>query len=595
MRSGISDGAFFQAYETRVRLSAQLVFRLSLGLSSLWLILTTYVVWYATGIYLPALGHQYFFRWILCDMLTSVPLVRDLAAWLPMYAHGALYSLPSFGAWLDGPQFYQQSFPVWFWWYGRWTALTPLGLVLCAMVWRLRHRLDLKHIRGLQLITPQQHNRQLNGRQLITTARCNDGFQIGASVVPRKLESSHIMICGQSGSGKSTLIRLLLRQIRERQQPAVIVDVESEYIREFYNPATDIVLQPLDDRAPFWTPWHEIELDNFAVDAEALAASLIRGQTRNENERFFQESARTLIEALLEVVKHRDDCSEIQEILARPRDQLQQRLAGTAAYVLIDPSASEQGVGILSVAQNAIKAWRYLPRRDHARRSFSARAWGRNPEGWIFLSCQENARAAIQRQQGCWLDAIVRSLMEREIGASPVSIVGDEFTQMGFQPVLAETALPRGRKRNICCILAFQTIAQLRATYTHDGAVNITSSPAIKCILQADETETATWCAELLGKHEVDRWSQVQMSGLSSYREGINLQPARVSELLVTADEIKHLEPGHGYLAIAGQDRTTLKFDECDLVPNQPAFVRRTKPATLAAAPAGKAVRTYSP
>ena len=358
MRSGISDGAFFQAYETRVRLSAQLVFRLSLGLSSLWLILTTYIVWYATGVYLPALGHQYFFRWILCDMLTSVPLVSDLAAWLPMYANGALYSLPSFGAWLDGPQFYQRSFPVWFWWYGRWTALTPLGLMLCAIVWRLRHRLDLKHIRGLQLITPQQHNRQLNGRQLITTSRSNDGFQIGASVVPRKLESSHIMICGQSGSGKSTLIRLLLRQIRERQQPGVIVDVESEYIREFYNPATDIVLQPLDDRAPFWTPWHEIDLDNFAVDAEALAASLIRGQTRNENERFFQESARTLIEALLEVVQHRDDCTELQEILALPRDKLQKRLAGTAAYVLIDPSASEQGVGILSVAQNAIKAWR---------------------------------------------------------------------------------------------------------------------------------------------------------------------------------------------------------------------------------------------
>ena len=86
------------------------------------------------------------------------------------------------------------------------------------------------------------------------------------------------------------------------------------------------------------------------------------------------------------------------------------------------------------------------------------------------------------------------------------------------------------------------------------------------------------------------------MSGLSSYREGINLQPARVSELLVTADEIKHLETGHGYLAIAGQDRTTLKFDECDLVPNHPAFVRRAKPATGTLAPVKKALgAAYSP
>jgi energy-coupling factor transporter ATP-binding protein EcfA2 len=386
MQSGISDGAFFQAYETRAKLTAQLFFRLALGLSAAWLILTIYVVWYATGVYLPALGHQYFFRWILCDLLTDTPLVRDLADWLPMYANGALYNLPSFGAWLDGPQFYRQSFPEWFWCYGRWTALMPLGLALCGIAWRLRHRLDIKHIRGLQLITPQRHARQLGQRHLITTARPEPGLQIGASTIPRKLESRTIMICGQSGSGKSTLIRRLLRQIRARNQPAVVVDVESEFVQEFYNPQTDTILQPLDARAPWWVPWNEIEAETFSIDAEALAASLIRGLARNANEEFFRDSARTLIEALFAVVTNRDDCTEIQQILALPRDKLQKRLAGTPAYVLIDASASEQGVGILSVAQNAIKPWRYLAKRDETTRSWSAKAWGRNPQGFIFLT-----------------------------------------------------------------------------------------------------------------------------------------------------------------------------------------------------------------
>jgi hypothetical protein len=580
MQSGISDGAFFQAYETRVRLSIQLYLRLALGLVILWLAVTTCVIWHETGVYLPAIGHQYFFRWMLCDLLTGTPLVRDLAAWLPMYANGTLYSLPSFSAWLDGPGLYQRSFQEWFWLYGGLTALMPIGLVLSGIAWRLRNRIDLKHIRGLQLVTPRQHNRQLRGGWRINKPAQDDGIRIGSSIIPRELESSHFMICGQPKSGKSTAIRHMLRQIRERKEPAVVVDVESEFIQEFYNPQTDVVLQPLDARAPWWTPWSEISSATFNIDAEALAASLIRGLARNANEQFFRDSARTLIEALLEKVQNRDDCIEIQQLLALPRDQLHDRLAGTPAYVLIDASASEQSVGIVSVAQNTIKPWRYLPKRSETERSWSAKEWGKNPQGFIFLSSQENARAAIQALQGCWLDAIVRSLMERPIGAEPVWIVADEFAQMGFQTQIAETVLPRGRKRNICCIIGYQTIAQLRQIYTHDGAVNITAAPAIKCFLQADETETATWCAELLGKHEVTRWSQTQLAGMSSYREGINIQPARVSELLVTADEIKRLPTLHGYLAVAGQHRTTITIDECHLERNQPTFIPRTKPTT---------------
>jgi len=593
MQSGISDGAFFQAYGTRARLSAQLYLRLALALAIVWFALTTYVVWYETGVYLPALSHQYFFRWIFCDVTTGIPLVRDLADWLPMYANGTLYSLPSFGAWLDGPQFYQKSFATWFWWCGRSTALVPVTMLLCGIAWRLRRRLDLKHIRGLQLISPSQHNRQLHGPWFIRKLHQDDGLRIGSSVIPRNLESGQMLTCGQSGSGKSTLIRGLLRQIRKRKQPAVLVDVESEFIQEFYNPETDIVLQPLDARSPWWVPWSEISPETFDIDTEALAASLIRGPAHDSKQEFFRDSARTLIEALLTVVKERDDCSGVQQILALPRDQLHKRLAGTPAYVLVDPAASEQGVGILSVAQNAIKPWRYLPRRNEANGSWSAREWARAPHGFIFLSSQENARAAIQRQQGCWLDAIVRSLMERPIGADPVWIVADEFPQMGFQPQIAETVLPRGRKRNICCILGFQSVAQLRSIYSRDGAVNITSAPAIKCVLRADETETAQWCAELLGKHDIQRMQQVQLAGLSNYREGVTLQPQRLSEYLVTPDEIKHLATLHGYLAVAGQHRTEIVIDECYLERNQPAFIPRTKATTLIQTSADKPIRGY--
>jgi hypothetical protein len=66
-----------------------------------------------------------------------------------------------------------------------------------------------------------------------------------------------------------------------------------------------------------------------------------------------------------------------------------------------------------------------------------------------------------------------------------------------------------------------------------------------------------------------------QLAGLSTYREGINLQPHRSVELLVLPDEIKLLQPFTGYLCIAGHHRTTIRIPESHLTVRHPAFIPR--------------------
>src|SRR5207244_329555 len=160
------------------------------------------------------------------------------------------------------------------------------------------------------------------------------------------------------GAGKSTAMRAMLKQITERGPAAIVIDPESEYVQEFYSEERgDWILNPLDSRCPYWSPWSELRDDSFSVDAAAMAASLIRG---------------------------------------------------TPAYALIDPAAHDQGAGILGTATNAIKTFIHLPRREENARAWSAREWAENRSGWIFLPSREDINEAIRVLQGLWLDCLVR-------------------------------------------------------------------------------------------------------------------------------------------------------------------------------------------
>jgi type IV secretory pathway TraG/TraD family ATPase VirD4 len=573
---GASEAARWQAYQTRARMGVRLWVQILMGVLMLWAGFTGYVIWYETGQYFPQLQHLYFGQWVFCGILTRTFLASFFVPWCKIPMNGAWYPILPLTAWLNSPQLYHQPFTVWFWHYGCWTAALPIALASGTIAWRARHEVDRDHIRGLRLLTPNDHNRQSNGGWF-ERHQSRGGMKLGASVIAPRKEPEHFLITGSPGAGKSTLIRHMLWQIQERGQCAIVIDPDCEFIQEFYAEARgDVVLNPLDARCPFWSPWLEFRDDSFTMDAEAMAASLIRTQARTASEEFFRESGRTLIEAIFQVVHDRSHAGGIADFLALPRADIQERLTGTRAYPLIDPGAHEQGSGILATAANAVKPFYYLPARAETSRTWSAREWAATRRGWVFLSSREDARAAIQRLQGVWLDSLVRWLMSAAIGSSQVWIMADELPAMEYQPQI-EKLITRGRKRGLSAVLGFQNVSQLRSIYGADGAITLTSSPTTKIILRCDEAETAKWASALLGSREVERINMTQLAGLSSMREGVNLQPQRANEPIVTAAEVQMLKPLRGYLCVAGSDRTTITIAERHLTANQPAFVSRAK------------------
>lgn len=587
-----SNAARGQAYLTRVRIGLALYGRIIYWVLIAWAALTTYVVWCKTPEVLPHVGHQYWWRWAICSTLVRAPLISELTRYCPIPTAAGWYSMGSLAALLSGPSLYRAPFTFWFWHYCGRTAILPLGIAACAVFWRMRRMVNVEHLRGLQLLTARQYDQQLNGNWLQRTYRRatgeQEGITLGSVTLPRWLEDEHIITIGSTGSGKTTLDRHMLYQIQDRGDIAILNDPDGELTQEFYNEGRgDVILCPVDQRQPFWSPWFELRDELKPVDAAALAASIIRGRPTNDTQEYFQRNARALVRGMFEAipVKDRDNLQVFADFLKQARDKLREQLESTKApAAIIDPGAHDSGggTGIIGVTDAAIEGFGYMPTRSQTARQWCARDWTRNPKGWIFFTSDPTTKAAVQALQGIWFDCLARGLRARPPFTGPhVWWFAEECADMGYQPELKEIAT-RGRKRRITLVINVQALSQLREIYGHDGAITLISSPSTKVILRVDETEMAEWASAQLGSREVQRLQMAQLAGVSTYREGINLQPQRVIERIVLADEIKRLPRLSGYICIAGNDRTRITITERHMVAREPALIPRVYETDMA-------------
>jgi type IV secretory pathway TraG/TraD family ATPase VirD4 len=183
----------------------------------------------------------------------------------------------------------------------------------------------------------------------------------------------------------------------------------------------------------------------------------------------------------------------------------------------------------------------------------------------------------------------VRWLISAEIiDSEQVWILADELPAMGYQEEIKHVA-ERGRKRAISLVMGIQSISQLQEIYGDRAATSLLSAPSTKIVLRVDEPVMAEWVSDLLGKREIERTEMTMLAGLSSFREGVNLQGLRSAEHIVMASEIQLLPEYHGYLCMAGHDRTTITIPKRHMISRHPDFIPRNNAA------AAKAVKKSAP
>jgi hypothetical protein len=206
---------------------------------------------------------------------------------------------------------------------------------------RAREQKQGRRLRGPELVTARQFNRRnrSDGISFELTERTLTQKlfgQVPRLRLPLAIERNHILIMGDTGTGKTTLTRRILLQIEERGETAIVYDPALDYTPEFYKPERgDAILNPLDQRMPYWSPGEEVL---HPAEALTLATSLFPDR-RNENP-FFVEGPRKIFAHLL---TFRPTPEEIAWWMCH-EEEIDRRVKGTQYAAMIDRQAPAQPI-----------------------------------------------------------------------------------------------------------------------------------------------------------------------------------------------------------------------------------------------------------
>ena len=441
-------------------------------------------------------------------------------------------------------------------------------LALCAMlpysIFRdVKRRKEMKYgrrLKGPQMCSPKEFNKEVKGDGIgIQTA--DDKTMVR---IPRRSEAQHIEIIGDTGSGKSTLLMGIMRQIADRKETAIVYDPACEFVQRFYDESRgDIILNPLDNRCPYWGPAEELRSK---AEAKAIAASLYQPTSDKKGE-FFTETPQKIFAHLLtkgpspqDLVQWMSDESEVDR-----------RVEGTEYAQMIAKGAHQQRSGVLASLGLIADSLRMLPKKDQAKTSWSATEWAETRKGWIFITSKATEREALRPLHSLWIDLLVLRLMTAPTEKqNKVWFVLDELASLQRLPQL-HTAITESRKSNNPIVLGLQGKAQLEDIYRPLLAQVMLSQPATKIFLKTTEPSAAEWISNAIGKVEIERVKETHSQGT---RSGKSFTVDRQIEPLVMDSEISGLEDKHAFLKL-GNHVVRFNFNYVEYPKSIPAFVPR--------------------
>lgn len=486
------------------------------------------------------------------------------------------------------------------WWlFGR-PMLNSLAVLMLLYVFWLQRKQGF----GRRRRQEERHGRRTKGPELASALRWRnaktDGIRFrlrfenallrwlpfGPSYrIPKRLEASHILMMGDTGSGKSNAIRQLLRQVRERGESAIVYDPAMDFVREFYSPARgDLILNPLDQRCPYWSLGNEIDRDETA--ATIAAAFLPEKEYEKE---FFTDGPRRILAQLL---KRRPQPRDILSMMADP-SRIEFAVKGTPLAALLDTGAPAQRAGVLASLNMVADSFELLPEWEHTRPTFATAEWYASRKRWVFLTSTPAYRTKILPLHSVWLDLFILRMMGycEDHTAKPVWFVLDELASLNKLPQL-HTAVTENRKYGNPVVMGFQGRSQLEKRYGQDAEAML-SQPATKLFFKTTEPRAAKWISEAIGEIEVERLKESRSMGLLSSRKSYAMEIT--TKPLVMASEISGLAPLHGF--IKQENRVVpVHFQFARKHSKQPEFIERKMPEIAPRpSPPTPVVRTEQP
>jgi type IV conjugative transfer system coupling protein TraD len=373
-------------------------------------------------------------------------------------------------------------------------------------------------------------------------------FSIDNLPLVRNKETAHMLFAGMSGTGKSTAIKNLLNQVRQKSQNAIIVDLTGDYVNLFYNPETDFILNPTDDRSAYWNLWEETSTKE---SLSVVTSALFSGDNATAD-KFWSESAKLVFENAITNTDVRDYQKLYQLLAITDLDKLHEELNGTASASLISPKNDKTAFSIRSTLVTYTDWLTYLKPQNEHQENFSIKNWMSKIDqeqscSWLFLTAAPNQRKLLEPLLRIWMDVALSNLMNLQPSRERrVWFVMDEMPALGKLPSLS-TMLAESRKYGGCVVSGIQSISQLYEIYGHHGANSTIDGFATKIFFRVAGIENSAKISKLFGTKEKEEINENITYGSHEMRDGVSISRQSRNKLIVTEKDISSIPDLEAY------------------------------------------------
>jgi len=524
--------------QTQVKMQAKMYIDAAILVFFVWLVLLLFYLHYKYGLgylfrnfnlYVQAKYDAFMgvnHKFLLCND----PQCKTYGYYLPAYA-AQVYSI-----WLRSVLRNVLAFASLF------VLLYPAGVYFVVKIFKRKAQEVARadHIRGRKILTEKELASALPKPRRLPLLR--------KVKLPIEYETQHLLVLGKTGMGKTTLLSQQMEVVRNEGLKAIVYDFKGDYIRKFYDPDRDKLLNPLDRRSAAWNIFNDIETE---LDATAIATSLIP-PALGEKE-FWHTGARSVFLAILRTCmrESKKTNAAIWEMLSMDSEELYNKLnehGEGAACKFIDPGAKGQTAGVLATL---IQHTQIFEKMQHLDGDFSLRKWlySEDNNGWLFIVGHEQVKDLLRPILSLSVDFLTRLTLSLPDDINRrIFFFIDEIGTLQYLPSLIDF-LTEARSKGGALIAGTQDLGRLKKTYGHDlldtFLVNFTNVLSFGI-----EGESAEIVSRLFGEEETTETNIHYSFGPEDMRDGMNLRKERKIKRVVLASELASLKKFEAYVKL---------------------------------------------
>ncbi|HFG7810243.1 TPA: type IV conjugative transfer system coupling protein TraD [Salmonella enterica subsp. enterica serovar Java] len=402
---------------------------------------------------------------------------------------------------------------------------------------------------------------------------------IGDLPIIKDSEIQNFLLHGTVSTGKSEIIRRLANYARQRGDMVVMYDRSCEFVKSYYDPSIDKILNPCDARCAAWDLWREcLTLPDF----DNAANTLIPMGTKEDP--FWQGSGRTIFAEAAYLMRNDSDRSYsklVDTLLSIKIEKLRTYLRNSPAANLVEEKIEKTAISIRAVLTNYVKAVRYLQGIERNGEPFTIRDWMRGvredqKNGWLFISSNADTHASLKPVISMWLSIAIRGLLAMgENRNRRVWFFCDEIPTLHKLPDLVEI-VPEARKFGGCYVFGIQSSTQMEDIYGEKAAATLLDVMNTRAFFRSPSYKIADYVAHEIGEKEILKASEQYSYGADPVRDGVSTGKEMERVTLVSYSDIQSLPDLTCYVTLPGPYpavKLALKYQERPKV--APEFIPR--------------------